>query len=233
MKIIERASERGGGDFGWLKTRYSFSFANYYNPRRMGFGALRVLNDDTIEGGGGFETHAHDNMEIVTIMLEGALSHRDSTGASGTIRKGEVQVMSAGSGVEHSEFNASGNEKAKLLQIWINTKEEDIKPRYDQGAMKAGMNAFSIIASGGGGGLYIHQDATLRMGRFEKGGEARCRISKGNGLFIFMISGKAHANGEMLNDRDSMGVAGIEEIAIKALEDCEILAIEVPMEGEW
>ncbi len=139
MKIdIHRAESRGGADYGWLKTRYTFSFANYYDPNRMGFGALRVLNDDTIEGGGGFGTHPHENMEIVTIMLEGTLAHRDNTGSEGALRTGEVQVMSAGTGIRHSEFNGSDTEPIRLLQIWVVPNQNGVTPRYDQKSFTGG-----------------------------------------------------------------------------------------------
>ena len=232
---VQRSGERGSSELGWLHSHFSFSFANYYNPERMGFGALRVLNDDIIEGGGGFDAHPHKNFEIVTIVLEGALEHRDSAGNHGIIRPGELQRISAGSGISHSEHNASENEKAALLQIWLKPKEQNIAPGYEQRKFNAEKmkNKFLEAVSGrkSAESIYLHQDARFLMGDFEKGRGAEIELSSpGHGLYVFIIEGSAEAAGAPLGRRDAAGITGAERVPIKALEKSRILAIEVPMD---
>lgn len=223
------ANERGSADYGWLKARYSFSFSSWYNPSRVHFGVLRVLNDDIVAGGGGFPEHPHDNMEIITIPLEGALSHKDSTGGSGTISAGDVQVMSAGSGIKHSEFNASQTEQVNLLQIWMFPKEKNIVPRYDQKTFSKEdrINKWQTIV--GPGALYIHQDAIFARTALAAGKELAYDAQfAGNGFYLFLIEGSITVNGQTLNRRDAMGISGTPGITIKAEEDAEVLLIEVP-----
>jgi len=230
-KKIHRAEERGKVEAGWLRSRYSFSFARYYNPERMGFGLLRVLNDDIIEPGRGFDTHPHENMEIVTVVLEGALAHKDNSGGEGVIKPGEVQVMSAGSGVMHSEFNNSKKEKAKLLQIWIETKEDGIKPRYGQKAFRLGRNKLNVLASGEKGkGLYIHQDAVISRALLDKGKEVKYNISgKDNGAYVFVIEGRARIADEELGERDAIGVWNADSLEVSAPSKADVLILDVPM----
>ncbi|MBA3901931.1 MAG: pirin family protein [Bacteroidetes bacterium] len=232
--MIHKAKDRGKADYGWLKANYSFSFGNYYNAEKVRFGLLRVLNDDEVAPGGGFGTHPHDNMEIITIPLEGSLEHKDSMGNGSVIKAGEIQVMSAGTGLSHSEFNPSKEEKLKLLQIWIFPKEKDIEPRYGQ--MKYDLelqkNHFVNVISPDQqeGKLSIHQDAWFYLGSFDKGANAAISKNKeGNGLFLLVIEGKLSINGETLDKRDAMAVSDLSSINIEALEPSKVLVIEVPM----
>lgn len=234
-KIIHRADDRGIQDHGWLKAAHSFSFARYYDPAKMHFGLLRVLNDDIIAPGMGFGTHGHDNMEIVTIPLKGSLSHKDSLGSAGNISYGEVQVMSAGSGIEHSEFNGSDTEEVNLLQIWVFPKERNIKPRYDQRKFNLGEkhNSFVTVVSSEekDGAMWINQDASFSLGTFDKGSETSYTIKHpGNGAYIFVIDGKAEIDGTTLNRRDALGAYDAESINISVKDDSKILVIEIPME---
>ncbi len=231
MIDIQRANERGSAEHGWLHTHFSFSFGDYYNQDRMNFGALRVLNDDTIDGGAGFPMHPHANMEIVTIVLEGALKHSDSMGNKGNIPAGDVQRMSAGTGITHSEANASKTVQAKLLQIWVIPREQNIEPSYEQKSFdkKERKNKFQIIVSPTGKGLHINQDAYFLLGEFDKGKEASYKLtSTEHGVYVFIIKGKVKINGEELNERDAAGITETEKIELKALSDSEVLLIEVP-----
>ena len=232
--IYYPAAERGSADYGWLKARYSFSFANWHNPEQVHFGVLRVLNDDIIAGGGGFPEHPHDNMEIVTIPLAGALRHKDSTGGSGVISAGDIQVMSAGSGIRHSEFNASGTEPVNLLQIWLFPKEKNIKPRYDQKTFhrEQRINQWQVVAGPDAGEhtLQINQDALFARTALEAGRELEYTARfAGNGCYLFIIEGTITVNGQTLNRRDALGITGTTGITIKAEEDAEVLLMEVPM----
>ncbi|MEK6916526.1 MAG: pirin family protein [Nanoarchaeota archaeon] len=232
MKIqVQKSEERGKADIGWLNSRFSFSFSNYYNPRRMGFGKLRVLNDDIIAPGTGFGAHSHDNMEIISIVLEGELEHKDNTGGGGVLKPGDIQVISAGSGVVHSEFNHSKKNKGKFLQIWIETKEEDFEPRYDSATFNFQQNELKEIVSGekNKGTLYIHQNAKLSLGKFDKNNQTKYSLSKGNGVFIFVIEGKLEVEGERLGKRDSIEIAEIGSVNIKTLDNSYFMIIEVPM----
>ncbi|MBX2844660.1 MAG: pirin family protein [Saprospiraceae bacterium] len=227
------ADSRGKMDFGWLKANYSFSFANYYNPERIHFGKLRVLNDDSIAGGMGFGKHPHENMEIITIPLKGSLKHKDSTGNSGIIGPNEVQIMSAGKGIEHSEMNHLKNDVTKLLQIWIFPKEYDIEPRYEQQYFEPEhrKNTWQpVVSNRHMGAMNINQDAVLSLTTLEKGKSLDYTINyEGNGVFFYVINGKVNLNGELLAERDAMGVEEIENTTFTAEEDTYLLAIEVPM----
>ncbi len=231
--LIHRANERGGGDYDWLTTKYSFSFSNYFNPKRTGFGKLLVLNDDIVAPSSGFDMHQHRDMEIITIVIEGVLEHKDSEGNHGLIKPGEVQVMSAGSGVYHSEFNHSKEDFVKLFQIWINTKEKGIQPRYDNKKFSnsALENKLLVVASGEKSkkSLYIHQDAFVMLGNFSKGKSFSRKITKGNGLFAFVIDGKISFEKENIDLRDSIEISDTLEAKFTAKEKSKVLLIEVPM----
>ena len=233
-KTIHPANERGSNDIGWLKANFSFSFGPYYNPARVHFGALRVLNDDIIAGGTGFGTHPHDNMEIITIPISGALEHRDSMGNTGVITAGEVQVMSAGTGIQHSEYNHSKTEEANTLQIWPFPKELNIEPRYDQKSFIEELkpNQFTTLVSPvkGGDALWINQDAIFSMGDFESGQQIKYDIQiPGNGAYIFVIDGQIAVEGSELNKRDALGVEDISSFTLETLKQSRILIMEVPM----
>lgn len=232
--VIHKAAERGAADHGWLNAKHSFSFAGYHNPDKVHFGALRVLNDDIIAGGGGFPTHPHDNMEIVTIPLTGALQHKDSTGGEGVIQAGDVQIMSAGTGVRHSEFNASATESVNLFQCWLFPKEVNIKPRYDQRtfALEDRVNKWQIVVSPleDDKALWINQDARFLLTKIEAGKELPySNAFTGNGVYIMVINGAVTIGGHELTKRDAIGVSEADSFTIVASTDAELLAIEVPM----
>ena len=232
--ILHKAATRGHQNHGWLKANHTFSFANYYDPERVHFGALRVLNDDYVEGGMGFGMHPHANMEIITIPLTGELHHKDSMGNFGAIQKGEIQVMSAGTGVQHSEFNGRENEAVTLLQIWVIPNKMGVEPRYDQIkiADNAKPNDFQQIISPNANddGSWIHQDAWFNLANFEKGISKEYQINKsGNGVYVFVISGKAKIGEIELSERDGLGISEVENFNVEALENSEILLMEVPM----
>ena len=233
QKTIHRADSRGHADHGWLNAHHSFSFANYYNPERIRFGTLRELNDDIVQPGEGFGTHPHDNMEIVTIPLRGELAHKDSTGNKEVIRPNEVQIMSAGSGLTHSEFNNSKTEEINLLQIWVFPKEKNIKPRYDQKVFDPAdrINKIkTVVSPSDKDALWINQDAYFSLSGLDKDKTVNYQMkSKGNGLYVFLIEGKIEIEGETLGRRDAIGLELINEIEIKAVEKSEVLLIEVPM----
>lgn len=228
--ILHKAENRGKADYGWLKSMHSFSFANYFNSEMMGFGLLRVINDDTVEGGYGFETHSHQDMEIISIPLEGALEHKDSLGNSFIIKKGDIQVMSAGSGITHSEFNYSKTEKAKFLQIWIKPLEKGIQPSYDQAFFKEEerQNKFQKIV--GQNALKINQKAELSLTCLEAGRELEyAKTYSQNGIYIFLIEGEAEINQNKLVCRDALGLIEADNILIQALNKSEVLILEVPI----
>jgi len=231
--IIHRSEERGKANYGWLDTRYSFSFARYYDPDKMGFGTLRVLNDDVVLPSNGFGAHPHDNMEIITIILDGKLEHKDSMGNGSVISKDEVQVMSAGTGITHSEFNPSKTEKVSLLQIWIYPKEENIKPRYDQKKFpkEERKNKLVTVASGfnDSNALYIHQNAEIKLGYFEKDNIVNYKVRDNNGVYLFVISGHLKAGDEDLFRRDAIGIWETNEFDININENSEFVLLEVPM----
>ena len=232
--VLHKANTRGNANHGWLKANHSFSFANYYNPERMHFGVLRVLNDDTIAPGRGFGTHPHDNMEIITIPLEGDLKHEDNMGNGTIIKNGDIQVMSAGTGITHSEFNANNNSEVKLLQIWLFPNKKNVEPRYDQIEIKSisKTNEFNQILSPfkDDQGVWIHQNAWFQLGSFDKSTAIDYNIKKEtNGLYIFMIEGQAKVNDQDLYLRDGYGLWNTEEVKIQAEKGSKILMMDVPM----
>lgn len=228
------AHERGSHDYGWLLTNYSFSFANFYEPNLIRFGLLRVLNDDEIKGGTGFGEHPHDNMEIISIPLQGALRHKDSMGFEGEVKTGEIQVMSAGTGITHSEFNASETEWGKFLQIWIFPRAKNLKSRYDQMIVNLEDNMINTLVTPEDqqetGSLWIQQDAWISRGKISAGNAIDYKIKKnGNGVFIFLIEGKILAGNNSLERRDAVGIWESSEVQIIAESASDILIIEVPM----
>jgi quercetin 2,3-dioxygenase len=232
--ILYNAADRGKGDYGWLKPNYYFSFGQYHNPKNVHFGALRVLNDDYIAGGGAFPTHPHDNMEIVTIPFTGALKHKDSTGGQGVIKAGDVQIMSAGTGVQHSEANESATEPVTLFQIWLFPKENNIQPRYDQRTFDVSerINQWQYIVSPNeaDNALWINQDARFALTTLKAGNELTYTNSfTGNGVFLVVINGVAKVGDTLLGKRDALGISNTDSFTITASEDTELLAIEVPM----
>ncbi|MFV8337456.1 pirin family protein [Flavobacterium sp. RSP29] len=230
------SNTRGKADFGWLKANFSFSFGNYFNPERAQFGMLRVLNDDTIAGGTGFGTHGHANMEIITIPLEGGLKHRDSMGNEGVIGFGEVQVMSAGSGVEHSEMNASQKEEAKTLQLWVFPDTENGIPRYDQKSfdIENQINTFVNIVSpkdnNDGNALWVYQKTFFYLGIFDSNTTSAYQVKiPQNGVYLFLIEGEIEVNNQILKARDAMGITDFDQFEIKIIAKSKILLVEVPM----
>ena len=233
-KILFKASDRGTADYGWLKPNYYFSFAQYHNPEKVHFGLLRVLNDDFIGGGGAFPTHPHDNMEIVTIPFTGALKHKDSTGGEGVIKAGDIQIMSAGSGVQHSEANDSATNPVTLFQVWVFPKERNIKPRYDQKTfdLTQRTNKWQTVVSPieADNALWINQDARFSLTNLQSGNEITYTNGfKNNGVFLVVINGSVEVDGQQLNKRDALGISETEGFTVKASEDAELLAIEIPM----
>ena len=229
------AADRGMADYGWLKPNYYFSFSQYHHPSKVHFGLLRVLNDDFIAGGGKFQTHPHDNMEIITIPFTGALQHKDSTGGQGIIKAGDVQIMSAGSGVQHSETNASATEPVTLFQIWIFPKERNITPRYDQKKfdINNSINQWQTIVSPleAHNALWINQHAVLSQTKLTAGNSISYQNSfTGNGVFLVNINGQATVNDIVLQKRDAIGIAQADNFTITAINDTELLAIEIPMQ---
>ncbi len=228
------ASERGGADFGWLKAKHSFSFGQWYDPKKVHFGALRVLNDDIVKGGGGFPAHPHDNMEIVTIPLSGALAHKDSTGGEGVINAGDVQIMSAGTGIRHSEYNFSETDDANVLQVWVLPKLLNIKPRYDQKTFSVTdrQNKWQFVVSPdeNENSLWINQDARFALANLDAGKEIPYSVkTKGNGVYIFVIEGTIKIDTQTLSKRDAVGIYDTGSFVVNALEPSQVLAIEVPM----
>ncbi|MDO9153150.1 MAG: pirin family protein [Paludibacter sp.] len=232
--VIHKAATRGQADHGWLKTHHTFSFANYYNPERVHFGTLRVLNDDWIDGGEGFGKHPHDNMEIITIPLKGAVQHQDSIGNKGVINAGEIQVMSAGTGIYHSEYNANKNLALELLQIWVFPDKKNVTPRYEQISLTSleKSNEFYPILSPNAddAGVWIHQQAWFHLGDLSAGWEGNYNLkSTQSGVYVFIIEGEATVAGIELSRRDGIGISETQEIEIKAKSDSKILIMEVPM----
>jgi redox-sensitive bicupin YhaK (pirin superfamily) len=231
--ILHKADTRGHADHGWLKANHSFSFAGYYAEDRVHFGALRVLNDDQIAAGMGFGTHPHDNMEIITIPLEGELVHKDSMGNTGIISKGEIQVMSAGKGIRHSEYNNSQDKELRLLQIWLFPEKRNVEPRYDQkkySQEETHNNLLNISPIGSAAGIHIHQQAWFSLGKLDKDFSTTYKLNKKeNGVYAFVIAGDVSINGEQLNRRDALGITETDSFEIKAGSDAELLLMEVPM----
>ena len=232
--VLHKASTRGETNAGWLLAKHTFSFNEYYDPDRMNFGALRVLNDDRIAGGKGFPTHGHNNMEIITIPLEGSIQHRDNMGNAGVVKTGDIQVMSAGTGITHSEANNSGTDTLRLLQIWVLPNKRNVKPRYHQidGILNGhALNTFkTIVSPSGQGAMFIYQDAVFSMGKFDKGESAEYALSfKGNGVYAFIIEGSAVINGVAVSRRDGIGIWNTDKLAIEATSGLRVLLMEVPM----
>ena len=234
--VLHLAKDRGAGDYGWLTTRYSFSFSNYYDPAKMGFGALRVLNDDRIAPGAGFGRHSHSDMEIVTIILSGALTHTDSLGNTGTIGADEVQVMSAGAGIEHSEYNASKTQSVELFQLWIETNRPGVAPRYDQQAYTLLPSTFTplVVPYNGIEGYHysapwIYQDAFVFMGDFRAGDTSQLPAQDGDGFYVLVIEGDFAVGDQILHARDAFGVSDADVVKFAALTDARVLLIVVPM----
>ena len=233
--VLHKADTRGHADHGWLNAYHSFSFASYYDSDRVQFGALRVLNDDTIAAGMGFGTHPHDNMEIITIPLEGDLAHKDSMGNTEVIKNGDVQVMSAGTGIQHSEFNPNADQRTKLLQIWVFPKVRNVEPRYQQITLNPEdrKNKLQQILSPNtdDAGVWIHQDAWFHLGNFDKDVAVTYDLKKeGNGVYAFILSGNVTINGQELETRDGFGIWNVDSLDIKATSDTEFLLMEIPMQ---
>jgi quercetin 2,3-dioxygenase len=232
--IIHKAGTRGKADYGWLKTNYTFSFANYYDPARVHFGVLRVLNDDFIDAGKGFDRHPHDNMEIITIPLEGKLEHKDSMGNTMQILSGDVQIMSAGTGIFHSEYNPDPDKPLRLLQIWVYPKLKNITPRYDQKTYDVSdrKNKWQrVVSPTESEAVWINQDAWFSLISLEKGKNIDYNFqSPSNGAYVFMMEGSATVSGVHLGRRDGGGFRDTSLLSLSALENSEILLIEIPMQ---
>ncbi|MEO1031711.1 MAG: pirin family protein [Bacteroidota bacterium] len=233
--VIHKADTRGSANHGWLQSRHTFSFANYHNPERMHFGVLRVLNDDIVAESQGFGTHPHRDMEIISIPLEGDLKHEDNMGNKTIIKSGDIQVMSAGTGIMHSEYNANADEKVKFLQIWVFPNKKSVQPRYDQItlSLEDRKNKLQQVLSPNAEdeGVWIHQNAWFHMTNLDKGNDVNYQLKdpKHNGVYAFIIKGDVTINGESLNERDGMGLSNIEELTIASDSDAEVLLMEVPM----
>lgn len=233
--IIHKAETRGHADHGWLDTHHTFSFANYYNPERMNFGVLRVLNDDKVAPGRGFGTHPHDNMEIISIPLEGDLEHQDSMGNVAVIKEGDVQVMSAGTGILHSEFNKNKDKEVRFLQIWIFPREKNVEPRYDQISIREVKKAnefYQVLSPNKDDqGVWIHQDAWFSLGDFEANKSDTYSLNKkGNGVYLFVLEGKVKVSDKELSKRDGIGIWEVDELIVSSLEDSRVLLMEVPLQ---
>ncbi len=232
--VLHKADTRGNANHGWLQSFHTFSFANYFNPERMNFGVLRVLNDDTVSAGMGFGKHPHQDMEIISIPLEGDLEHQDSMGNKTVIKNGDIQVMSAGTGVQHSEYNKNEDEAVKFLQIWVIPNKKGVTPRYDQITLNQEdrHNKLQQILSPNAddAGVWIHQDAWFHLGKFDKDIATTYNFKKeGNGLYVFVLNGDVTVNGQNLNKRDGLGIWNANSVSIKADSDAEFLLMEVPM----
>ncbi|ADU65124.1 Pirin domain protein [Desulfurispirillum indicum S5] len=233
---IHRAETRGTADHGWLLSRHTFSFADYHDPERMGFGLLRVINDDIVAPGKGFDTHPHRNMEIISIPLQGALRHADSMGHNTVIPAGEIQLMSAGSGVSHSEYNASDHESVAFLQIWVYPATKNTEPRYFQKAFDPARrhNRFQLLVSPDGReeSLVINQQAWFSMIDLQANTSAIYHLhGKHSGLYLFVLEGNVKAHGEALTKRDGMGISAESTVMLQASSATRILCMEVPMEA--
>jgi redox-sensitive bicupin YhaK (pirin superfamily) len=233
--VIHKAESRGHANHGWLDSHHTFSFASYYNPERMHFGVLRVLNDDRVESGMGFGTHPHDNMEIISIPLSGDLEHRDSMNNVAVIKQGDVQIMSAGTGIYHSEYNRNKDRSVNFLQIWIFPKERNITPRYDQQTfnLEERINKFQQIVSpkGEAEGIDINQDVWFNLIHFKNNFETAYTIKrKGNGVYAFVLEGSVTINNQILNKRDGIGIWDTGQISIQSMGDAEVLLMDVPMQ---
>ena len=233
--VLHKAATRGHANHGWLNSYHTFSFANYYNPERTHFGVLRVLNDDEVKAGMGFGTHPHNNMEIISIPLEGDLEHKDSMGTNAVIKRGDVQVMSAGSGISHSEYNKNQDQPVKFLQIWMFPNKENVTPRYGQITLNEAdrHNKFQVVVSpdAANGDTWIHQNAWFSLGNLDKGTDMDYAIrSKDNGVYVFVLKGSVKVNDQELETRDGFGIWNNDKISIHAGSDAEVLLMDVPME---
>ncbi|TGJ99719.1 pirin family protein [Leptospira semungkisensis] len=232
--VVHKANTRGKVDFGWLKSNHTFSFGNYMNPERIRFASLRVLNDDIVAPGRGFDPHPHQDMEIISIPLTGSLEHKDSIGTSGVIRSGEVQVMSAGTGIVHSEYNHSKTDPVNFLQIWVLPDRRGAEPRYDQKqfSVEDRKNKFQVVVAPKESeeGLWINQNAWFSLGNLDVGVEAsyQPKNNERGGVYAFLISGKVNINGTELSVRDGAGFPGADLLKVKALEGSELLLMDVP-----
>ena len=232
--VLHKAETRGHANHGWLDSHHTFSFANYHNPERIHFGVLRVLNDDIVAPAKGFGTHPHDNMEIVSIPLSGDLEHQDSMGNKAVIKQGDVQVMSAGTGIYHSEYNKNNDKEVKFLQIWIFPNKKKVNPRYDQISIQdiEKQNEFYQVLSPNPDdqGVWIHQNAWFHLGRFDDEMKTNYKLmDKTNGLYVFVLEGSVDIDGQTLNSRDGYGIWEIEEINLAAITNSRVLLMEVPM----
>ena len=233
--VLHKSNTRGDANHGWLHSKHSFSFANYYNPERMNFGVLRVLNDDIVAEGRGFGTHPHDNMEIISIPLKGDLEHKDSMGNTTVIKNGDIQIMSAGTGIQHSEYNKNKDQDVRFLQIWLFPNKRDVQPRYDQISLNVEdrRNKLQQILSPNqdDDGVWIHQNAWFHLGTFDAGACTNYQLKNSdNGVYAFVISGDVEINGQELNQRDGFGIWDVENFDVTAVsKDAEILLMEIPM----
>ena len=233
--VLHKANTRGNADHGWLKAKHSFSFANYYNPERMNFGVLRVLNDDIIAPGMGFGTHPHQNMEIISIPLEGDLEHKDSMDNVAVIKSGDIQVLSAGKGITHSEYNKNKDKQVKLLQIWVYPNKKNVSPRYDQISLnvKDRNNQFQQVLSPNpeDDGVWIHQNAWFNMTNLDREKKITYQLNnpENNGVYVFVLKGDVTVNKQALNKRDGLGIWNVSELKIEADSNTELLLMEVPM----
>jgi len=231
---LHKAETRGHANHGWLNSYHTFSFSSYYNPDRMNFGALRVLNDDTVDAGMGFGTHPHDNMEIISIPLEGDLEHKDSMNNVAVIKNGDIQVMSAGTGIYHSEYNKDRDHRVKFLQIWVYPDKKNVEPRYGQITLNAAdrHNKLQQILSPNPNdeGVWTHQNAWFHLGEFDKGVSETYQVkAKGNGVYVFVLSGDIKVNDQILDPRDGYGIWDTDSFSITAETNAEFLLMEVPM----
>lgn len=235
--IFHKSTDRGRANHGWLDSHHSFSFAHFYDPDKIHFGALRVLNDDIVQGGMGFGTHPHDNMEIISIPLSGDLEHKDSMGNTGVIRQNDVQIMSAGTGIQHSEYNKNKDKQVNFLQIWVFPKKKNIKPRYDQTTLNPAdrKNKLQVIVSPDDAtdateGVKINQDAWFNLGSLDKGTNINYQLRDNkHGVYVFVLEGDVKVNGQQLNKRDAIGVWETDKISIDSGSNSEVLLMEVPM----
>lgn len=233
--VFHAANTRGHANHGWLDTSHTFSFASYYNPERVHFGALRVLNDDKIAGGTGFGTHPHDNMEIISIPLDGDLAHKDSMGNGTVIRTGEIQVMSAGTGIQHSEYNANEDKTSSFLQIWVFPNKRQVEPRYDQlrldEAKMKNQLAQILSPNADDEGVWIHQNAWFSMGKLDAGTELSYEVhDPNNGIYVFLLDGELEVSGQKMQRRDGFGIWETSNITLKTIQNAHVLLMEVPME---
>ena len=232
--VLHPANSRGLANHGWLNSRHTFSFANYYDPSRMNFGMLRVLNDDVVDGGKCFGTHPHDNMEIISIPLQGDLEHKDSIGNIAVIKQNDVQIMSAGTGIYHSEYNMNSNTKVNFIQIWVFPKEKNIQPRYQQITFnpEARVNKLQQVVTpvNGEEGVWINQDAWFHLGNLKKDFKIDYSVKKkGNGVYAFVLEGEVRVKDQQLHKRDGFGIWDIDTFSIVADSDAQILLMDVPM----